>query len=68
VSILIRNKDLFNPAGLDPDKPPATLAEIHEDAKKIRALGDDIYGFYPPVSPERSCAQLASRPKASPSA
>jgi multiple sugar transport system substrate-binding protein len=46
VSILIYNKDLFKKAGLDPNKPPTTLAQIHEDAKKIRALGPDIYGFY----------------------
>jgi multiple sugar transport system substrate-binding protein len=46
VSILIYNKDLFKKAGLDPNQPPKTLAQIHEDAKKIRALGPDIYGFY----------------------
>ena len=46
VSILIYNKDLFKKAGLDPNKPPTTLAQIHEYAKKIRALGPDIYGFY----------------------
>jgi multiple sugar transport system substrate-binding protein len=46
VSILIYNKDLFRKAGLDPDKPPKSLDQIHEAAKKIRALGPDIYGFY----------------------
>jgi multiple sugar transport system substrate-binding protein len=46
VSILVWNKDLFKKAGLDPDKPPRTIGEIHEDAKKIRALGSDVYGFY----------------------
>jgi len=46
VSILIYNKDLFRKAGLDPNQPPKTLAQIHEYAKKIRALGPDIYGFY----------------------
>ncbi len=46
VSVLLWNKDLFSKAGLDPDKAPTTLAEIHEDAKKISALGDDIYGYY----------------------
>ena len=46
VSILVWNKDLFKKAGLDPEKPPRTVGEIHEDAKKIRALGGDTYGFY----------------------
>ena len=46
VSILVYNKDLFRKAGLDPDKPPKSLDEIHQAAKKIRALGPDIYGFY----------------------
>ncbi|MBV9289120.1 MAG: extracellular solute-binding protein, partial [Hyphomicrobiales bacterium] len=46
VSILVWNKDLFKQAGLDPEKPPRTIGEIHEDAKKIRALGGDTYGFY----------------------
>ncbi len=46
VSILVWNKDLFKKAGLDPEKAPKTLAEIHADATKIRALGGDIYGYY----------------------
>lgn len=46
VSILLYNKGLFKKAGLDPDKPPTTLAQIHEDAKKIRAVASDVYGYY----------------------
>ncbi len=46
VSILLYNKGLFKQAGLDPDKPPTTLAEIHDYAKKIRASGSDVYGYY----------------------
>jgi len=46
VSILLYNKGLFKQAGLDPEKPPTTLAEVHEYAKKIHALGPDIYGYY----------------------
>ncbi len=45
-SYLIYNKDLFTKAGLDPEKPPTTWAEIADAAKKITALGDDNYGFY----------------------
>ena len=46
VSILLWNKGLFKQAGLDPEKPPTTLDEVYEYAKKIRALGPDIYGYY----------------------
>jgi multiple sugar transport system substrate-binding protein len=46
VSILVYNKGLFKQAGLDPEKPPTTLAEIKDYATKIRALGPDIYGYY----------------------
>ena len=46
VSILLYNKDLFKKAGLDPNKPPTTVGEIVADAKKIRALGGNTYGYY----------------------
>jgi multiple sugar transport system substrate-binding protein len=46
VSILLWNKGLFKQAGLNPEKPPTTLDEVYEYAKKIRALGPDIYGYY----------------------
>jgi len=46
VSVLIWNKDLFKAAGLDPEKPPTSLGQIHEYAKKITALGNDTYGYY----------------------
>jgi multiple sugar transport system substrate-binding protein len=44
-SAVYYNKDLFEKAGLDPEKPPTTYAEMREAAKKIRALGKDYYGF-----------------------
>ena len=43
--ILYYNKDLFKAAGLDPNKPPTTWAEVYEYSKKISALGSDVYGF-----------------------
>ncbi len=46
VSVLAWNKDLFKAAGLDPEKGPHTIAEVVEDARKIRALGGDTYGFW----------------------
>ncbi len=48
VSALFYNKDLFEQAGLDPNKPPTSLAEIREYADKITALGGDIKGYYLP--------------------
>jgi ABC-type glycerol-3-phosphate transport system substrate-binding protein len=42
---LIYNRDLFKQAGLDPNSPPKTWAEVREDAKKIAALGKDYVGY-----------------------
>jgi multiple sugar transport system substrate-binding protein len=39
------NKALFTKAGLDPNTPPTSLAQVLADAKKIRALGPQYYGF-----------------------
>ena len=46
VSVLAWNKDLFKAAGLDPERGPQTIDEIVDAARKIRALGDDTYGFW----------------------
>lgn len=45
-SVLLYNKGLFEQAGLDPEAPPTTWQEIYDAAVAIRALGDDIYGYY----------------------
>ena len=45
-SFLVYNKGLFRQAGLDPNKPPTTWAEVEADAKKISALGNGIHGYY----------------------
>lgn len=49
ITLMIYNKDLFAEAGLDPEKPPATMAEFLEYAEKISALpvrqdGSKVYG------------------------
>lgn len=49
-SALLYNKDLFAQAGLDPESPPTTWAEMQEAAEAITALGDDTYGYYFPGS------------------
>jgi multiple sugar transport system substrate-binding protein len=48
VSALFYNKDLFQRAGLDPNKPPTSLPQLREYADKISALGGDIKGYYLP--------------------
>ena len=46
LSVLFYNKDLYRRAGLDPEKPPTTLAEFAEHARKIDALGGDVHGTF----------------------
>lgn len=42
---LLINRRLFERAGLDPDSPPRTWAEVRTAAGKIARLGDGIAGF-----------------------
>ena len=46
VSVLYWNKTLFSQAGLTPDSPPKTWAQIQADAVKIRKLGGSNYGYF----------------------
>ena len=46
VSILLYNKDLFAAAGLDPEKPPTTIAELQDYATKIHEANPEVYGYY----------------------
>ena len=46
VSALFWNKDLFRKAGLDPEKPPTSLQEIHDYAAKITGVEEGVYGYY----------------------
>lgn len=47
VPVLYFNKTLFKKAGLDPNKPPTTLAEIRADSEKLSKAkgGPAKYGF-----------------------
>jgi multiple sugar transport system substrate-binding protein len=45
LSVLWYNKALFSRAGLDPNSPPTSYAQIVSDAEKINALGHGISGF-----------------------
>jgi len=42
---LVYNRKLFTQAGLDPNNPPKTWAEIRDAAKKITALGPGYIGY-----------------------
>lgn len=48
---LVYNKELFRRAGLDPEHPPATLAELRDYATSISRAGQGyrIYGFALPA-------------------
>lgn len=47
LSVLFYNKDIYEKAGLDPDAPPTTLAELATQAEKISAAGiPDVSGTY----------------------
>lgn len=46
MSVMLYNKDLYTQAGLDPEKPPTTLAEFAEHARTIDKLGGDVNGTY----------------------
>ena len=43
--ILFYNRDLFARAGLNPDRPPRTWAELQSAAAKIHRVEPGIYGF-----------------------
>ena len=45
LSVLWYNKTLFKQAGLNPDSPPTTYAQILSDAQAINKLGHGINGF-----------------------
>lgn len=52
---LLYNADLFRKAGIDPDKPPRTLTELMEYAKKITEAGEGrMFGIsLPMLQPEK---------------
>lgn len=48
--VLIYNKDLFDQAGIDYPTDDWTQEDLQAAAEAIRALGDDIYGIWQPIT------------------
>lgn len=48
--VLIYNKDLFDQAGVAYPTDDWTQDDVQAAAEKIRALGDDIYGIWQPIT------------------
>ena len=48
--VLIYNKDLFDQAGVAYPTDDWTQADLQVAAEKIRALGDDVYGIWQPIT------------------
>ena len=46
LSVLYYDKSLYKKAGLDPAKPPATLQEFADQARKVAKIGGDVKGTY----------------------
>ena len=62
--VLIYNKDLFDQANIDYPNADWTQEDVQEAAEAIRALGDDIYGYYQPLTYNefyKACAQFGGR-------
>lgn len=52
VQAFIYNKDVYQKAGLDPEKPPTTFDQLLEFAAKISAGGGgQVWGHYVPTAP-----------------
>lgn len=54
VQAFFYNKDLYQAAGLDPEKPPTTLDQVLEIAPKIAASGEQKWGHYTLTAPNSS--------------
>jgi multiple sugar transport system substrate-binding protein len=46
MSVMLYNKDLYERANLDPEKPPTSMTEFAEQARAVDALGGEVNGTY----------------------
>ena len=59
--VLVYNKDLFDQAGIGYPTSDWTQDDVQAAAEAIHALGDDIYGYYQPLTYNefyKACAQF----------
>ncbi len=59
--VLVYNKDLFDQANLEYPTSDWTQDDVQKAAEAISALGDDIYGYYQPLTYNefyKACAQF----------
>lgn len=59
--VLVYNKDLFDQANLEYPTSDWTQEDVQKAAEAISALGDDIYGYYQPLTYNefyKACAQF----------
>lgn len=59
--VLVYNKDLFDQANIEYPTSDWTQEDVQKAAEAIRALGDDIYGYYQPLTYNefyKACAQF----------
>ena len=59
--VLVYNKDLFDQANIEYPNENWTQDDVQKAAEAIRALGDDIYGYYQPLTYNefyKACAQF----------
>ena len=55
--VIAYNKDLFEAAGLDPERPPQTMEELIEYAKKLTT--DDVWGYGTFIGAGRATAEIS---------
>ena len=58
--IFYYNKDVFQKAGLDPETPPKTWAELEEFSRKIKDSGAATCGFTTDAAPAAASARAGS--------
>ena len=57
---LYYNADLYRAAGLDPDVPPDTTAELADNVARVHSISDEITGISFPTKPNQGTANTSA--------